>query len=26
MFGTRWGTRIYERRAPELLAELSVIR
>ena len=26
IFGTRWGARIYERRAPELLAELSVIR
>jgi ABC-2 type transport system permease protein len=25
-FGTRWGARIYERRAPELLADLSRIR
>jgi len=24
--GTRWGARIYERRAPELLADLSRIR
>ena len=25
VFGTRWGARIYERRAPELLAELSAL-
>ena len=26
IFGTSWGARLYERRAPELLAELSRIR
>jgi len=26
VLGTRWGARIYERRAPELLADLSRIR